>query len=193
MNANTPSEQHCSYCGLLKPGEPHVPACPYQARTSNEQLPTWEACADKRNSGKPLTALEEFIFDNEPARNPRSTEEEDFRTQLLAVSIEQRTAPETTGRTEAEELLHDLTFEHRDSGKWDRARDRAVAYFKNRPALEPTPPHPGPSIEKAFTNSPRRIPPGHMCNTHGNWNCSECCPPVNGSDDETISNNEKRS
>jgi len=58
-------------------------------------LPTWEACADKRNSGKSLTALEEFIFDNEPAPNPRSTEEEDFRTQLLAVLIEQRTARET--------------------------------------------------------------------------------------------------
>jgi len=68
---------------------------PNRQPASNEQLPTWEACADKRNSSKSLTALEEFIFDNEPAPNPRSTEEEDFRTQLLAVLIEQRTAPET--------------------------------------------------------------------------------------------------
>lgn len=66
--------------------------------TSNEQLPTWEACADKRNSGKSLTALEEFIFDNEPAPNPRSTEEDDFRSQLLAVLIEQRAAHETAAR-----------------------------------------------------------------------------------------------
>jgi hypothetical protein len=66
--------------------------------TSNE-LPSWDACADKRNSGQSLTALEEFIFDNEPVRNSRcSTEWEDFRTQLLAVLIEQRTAAETDER-----------------------------------------------------------------------------------------------
>lgn len=49
-------------------------------------LPDWWECMEKDNAGEVLTALERFIYDNEPAGKSDST----FRAQLAAVLLEAR-------------------------------------------------------------------------------------------------------
>jgi hypothetical protein len=44
-------------------------------------LPTWRDCNKKKDAGKPLTPLEEFIFGNQP---PEPEHIEMFRSELIA-------------------------------------------------------------------------------------------------------------
>lgn len=55
-------------------------------------LPTWDACKAKADGGQKLSALEQFIYDNEPV--PFADEESLFRTDLFAVVKELRSADE---------------------------------------------------------------------------------------------------
>lgn len=52
-------------------------------------LPTYEECEERRDSGAQLTALEQFILSNEPAKND---DERLFREHLAAVVAEARNA-----------------------------------------------------------------------------------------------------
>lgn len=51
-----------------------------------EKLPAWRDCDEKHQRGEPLTALEQFVYDNEPCG---TVHEGEFRSGLRAVLDEQ--------------------------------------------------------------------------------------------------------
>jgi len=56
-------------------------------------IPDWMEASEKNDRNESLTALEQFIYDNEPA----GPSEERFRTQLAAVIEEALAAPRPVG------------------------------------------------------------------------------------------------
>jgi len=73
-------------------------------------LPTWAACKAKADSGATLSALEQFVYDNEPV--PFADEECLFRTGLFAVVKQLTSANESSSPDETTEPIpHHIRFD----------------------------------------------------------------------------------